>query len=140
MDRYDHYNASLLIVDDHDGVRGAVRDWLAVSFPGLRIQEAPDAEQALRAVEGARFDIVLMDIGLPGINGVEATRRLRQCAPQAKVVMISVHDSDAQRAAAREAGAVGFVAKRCMHEGLLAALGPLLAETRAPDSAGERET
>lgn len=80
-----------------------------------------------------------MDLGLPGINGLEAARRLRQCAPQTKVVMVSVHDSEAQRMASLEAGAVAFVAKRRMHEGLLATLGGLLAQSRAADPAAERE-
>lgn len=120
--------ASVLIVDDHDGVRAAVRDWLSATYPGLRMHEARDAEEALRAAEHARFDIVLMDIGLPGINGVEATRRLRDKFPDSKIVMVSVHDGEAQRAASIAAGAVAFVAKRRVHEGLRAAISRLLAQ------------
>lgn len=122
----------LLIVDDHDGVRTAVRDWLSSSYPGVQTHEARDAEEALRATERARFDIVLMDIGLPGINGVEAARQLHERMPETKIVMVSVHDSDTQRAASVAAGAVAFVAKRRMHEGLRAVLDIILHEPRPP--------
>ena len=122
---------NLLIVDDHDGVRAAVRDWVSASYPGVQTHEARDAEEALRAAEHARFDIVLMDIGLPGINGVEATRQLHERMPETKIVMVSVHDSETQRAASVAAGAVAFVAKRRMHEGLRAVLDFILDESRA---------
>lgn len=104
-------------------------------FPDCASRKRPTPRKR-SAVEGARFDVVLMDIGLPGINGVEATRRLRQCDPQTKVVLISAHDSNAGRTASLEAGAVAFVAKLRMHQGLHAVLGRLLAESRAPDCAG----
>lgn len=138
MDQDDRYDASLLMVDDHDGVRGAVCDWLAASFPGLRIQQARDAEEALRAVDTVRFDVVLMDIGLPGISGIEATRQLRARAPGSQIVMISVHDSEAHRKGSLAAGAVAFVAKRRMHEGLRKVLERLLAKRATPNVAGER--
>jgi len=125
------YEARVLIVDDHDGVRGALRDWLAVAYPGLRTREVRDAEEALKLAGDGSFDIVLMDIGLPGMSGVEATRRLHERSPATKIVMVSVHDGEAQRAASLAAGAVAFVAKRRMHEGLRAALDPLLAGREA---------
>ena len=130
MDGLQNYDASLLIVDDHDGVRGAVRDWLAASYPGLRVHEARDAEEALRAVEAERFQVVLMDIGLPGINGVEATRRMCGRFPEIRIIMISVHDSETHRSESLAAGAVGFIGKRRMHEGLRARLDELLAQRR----------
>ena len=132
MDRPQSFIASMLIVDDHDGVRNAVRDWLSATYPGLRLQEARDAEDAMRIVEGGRFDLVLMDIGLPGMSGIEATRRLCAHDPGQKVVMVSVHDSEAQRAAATAAGAVGFVSKRRMHEGLREMLDRLFADRLVP--------
>lgn len=133
MDEQHDCEASLLIVDDHDGVRTAVRDWLSATYAGLRLKEARDAEEAMRAVAGERFDIVLMDIGLPGTNGIDAVRLLCERVPDIKVVMISVHDSETQRAAARAAGAVGFVAKRRMHEGLRAMLDRELFGHRGPN-------
>ena len=126
MEDLPRYDADVLIVDDHHAVRAAVSGWLAASFQGLRVQEACDAEEALKAVEATRFDLVLMDLGLPGTNGVEATRLLSARLPQTKIVVVSVHDSDAHRAAAQAAGAVAFVAKRHMHEHLRAALRQVL--------------
>ena len=127
---------SVLIVDDHDGVRAALRDWIAASCAGVKLQVARDGEEALRLLERTPFDLVLMDIGLPGISGIEATRMLRRRSPATAVVVISVHDGEAQRAAATAAGAVAFVAKRRMHEELTSVLRPVIEETRRQIPAG----
>ena len=124
------YVVSMLIVDDHIGVRAALRDWIATFYVGVNVHEARDGEEALRLIERAAVDAVLMDIGLPGINGIEATRMLRQRWPAIPVVVISVHDGEAQRAAAAAAGAVAFVAKRRMHEELASVLNPVIEEAR----------
>ena len=119
---------SVLIVDDHDGVRAALRDWIAASCAGVKVHEARNGEETLSLVERTAVDVVLMDIRLPGMSGLEATRRLRERLPGATVVAITVHDGEAQRAAAAAAGAVAFVAKRRMHEELALVLKPLLED------------
>ena len=119
---------SVLIVDDHDAVREALRDWIVASCTDVKIYEARAGEDALRLAERTAVDIVMMDIGLPGISGIEATRLLRERSPEIGVVVISVNDGEVQHAAATTAGAVAFIAKRRMHEELTSVLKPLLED------------
>ena len=107
-------------------MRAALRDWLLTSFPPLSLREARSMEEALRFAEQAQLDFVLMNLELPGPNGIEATRALRQRFPACRVIMTSVHDSAALRIAALEAGAEVFVSKRELPHSLAAILSPLL--------------
>lgn len=68
---------SVLIVDDHDAVREALRDWIVASCTDVKIYEARAGEDALRLAERTAVDIVMMDIGLPGISGYDAARKIR---------------------------------------------------------------
>src|SRR5437588_9546745 len=86
---------SVVVVDDHMLFRGGLRDILQDN--GLRvIGEASSGSEAVETVERLAPDVVVMDINMPGISGVEATRRLSTRAPQTKVVVltISANDSD----------------------------------------------
>ena len=80
-----------------------------------------------------------MDLGLPGMNGIETTRQLKAMMPQAQVVMLTVHEASDYRAAARAAGASGFVPKRTVHTELAPLLESLLlrpVETPENQAAG----
>ena len=114
---------SVLVVEEHDEMRSALRDWLLTSFPPLRLREARNMDEALRLAEQARLDLVLVNLELPGPNGIEAARVLRRSYPACRVVIMSVTDSAALRIAAREAGAEAFVPKR----DLRLALHPIVA-------------
>jgi DNA-binding NarL/FixJ family response regulator len=116
----------VLVVEEHDGVRSALRDWLLVSFPPLRLCEARSMEEALRLADQAQLDLILVNLELPGANGIEATRALRQRYPDCPVVVMSVNDSEALRLAALEAGAEAFVSKRELPHTLLPILDRLL--------------
>ncbi len=104
-------------------MRSALRDWLLTSFPPLRLHEARSMEEALRLAEQAALDLALVNLELPGPNGIEATRALRRRVPLCRVVVMSVTDSVALRIAALEAGAEAFVSKR----DLRIALHPIVA-------------
>src|SRR5207253_8591492 len=67
---------SVLVVEEHDGVRSALRDRLLTSFPPLRLREARSMEEALRLADQAQLDLILVNLELPGPNGIEATRAL----------------------------------------------------------------
>jgi DNA-binding NarL/FixJ family response regulator len=112
-------------VEDHEEVRAALRDWLMTSLPPMQLREARSMEEALRCAQQSRLDLVLMNLELPGPNGIEATREMRKRFPGCRVVIMSVNDSEALRSAAIDAGALAFVSKRELPHGLLPILGQL---------------
>jgi two-component system response regulator DesR len=114
---------SLLLVEEHDEMRSALRDWLLTSFPPLRLREARSMEEALQLAEQAQLDLALVNLELPGPNGIEAARTLRSRYPGCRVVVMSITDSAALRIAALQAGAEAFVSKR----DLRLALYPIMA-------------
>ena len=113
----------VLVVEDHDGMRSALRDWLLTSFPPLRLREARSMEEALVLAAQGPLDLILVNLELPGTNGIEAARALRSRYPRSRVVVMSVNDSVALRIAALAAGAEAFVSKR----DLRMALHPIVA-------------
>jgi DNA-binding NarL/FixJ family response regulator len=101
----------LMLVDDHPLVRDGLRARLE-AVPGLLVvAEADSADAALDVAPGAAPDLVLMDIGLRGVNGIEATRRLRAVLPALRVVVLSMHDNAEYVREAMRAGAGGYVLK-----------------------------
>jgi DNA-binding NarL/FixJ family response regulator len=120
----------VLLVEEHDEMRSALRDWLLTSFPPLRLREARSMDEALRLAGQAALDLALINLELPGPNGIEAARLMRKRHPACRVVVMSVHDSMALRIAALDAGAVAFVCKR----DLRIALHPILAALGKPAS------
>jgi DNA-binding NarL/FixJ family response regulator len=103
---------SVLVVEEHAEMRCALRDWLLTSFPPLRLHEARSMEEALMLAGQAPLDLILVNLELPGTNGIETARALRQLRPACRVVVMSVNDSVALRIAALEAGAEAFLSKR----------------------------
>lgn len=101
---------SILVVDDHEPLRRSVVTWLEFRFPGCSVTGVESAEEALALSD--RADIVLMDINLRGIDGLEATGLLKALAPDTSVVMLTMHDTPHHRRAAQKAGASAYIAKR----------------------------
>ena len=118
---------SLLVVEDHPEVRAALRDWLLKSLPPVKLREARSLAEALARADEAPLDLVLMNLELPGPNGIEATRALRKRQPQCPVIVMSVNDSEALRTAALDAGALAFISKRELPHALLPLIGRLPA-------------
>ena len=105
-------------------MRAALRDWLLASLPPtFRLREARSLEEALACAAQAPLDLVLVNLELPGPNGIEATRALRKQQPRCAVIVMSVNDSEALRTAAIEAGALAFISKRALPHALLPLLG-----------------
>ncbi|OGR11566.1 MAG: hypothetical protein A3K19_09720 [Lentisphaerae bacterium RIFOXYB12_FULL_65_16] len=117
----------IMIVDDHAEMRGVLREWLVARFPGESIVEAETAEQGLAMAVAADPDVVVMDFSLPGMNGIDATRRLRAMSPRVQVVMLTIWDSPSLRAAAAKAGAAAYVTKDRVDQDLAPVLARLLA-------------
>jgi DNA-binding NarL/FixJ family response regulator len=100
-----------LIVDDHAPFRSGLRNTLSDIEDIAVSGEAASGQQALAAIAAQPPDIVLMDIQMPGLNGIETTRRLIDSAPQIGVIMLTMFDDDESVFAAMRAGARGYLLK-----------------------------
>jgi DNA-binding NarL/FixJ family response regulator len=120
----------LMLVDDHPLVRDGLRARLEAA-PGLQVvAEADGASAALEQAVQCAPDLVLMDIGLRGTNGIEATRRLRDAQPGLRVLVLSMHDHPEYVRAALAAGAGGYVLKDSPAEDIVAAIHAVCAGQR----------
>jgi two-component system, NarL family, response regulator NreC len=114
--------ARILIVDDHEIVRKGLRS-LVESCPQLEIcGEAADGIEAVEATVRLAPDIVVMDISMPKVNGLDATKQIREKVPRTRVLILSQHDSSQMVNAAKQAGAVAYIAKTQVAHDLLTAL------------------
>jgi len=111
----------LLIIEDHPVVRAGLRRLLG-GEPQLAIDEAADGHAALAALRNARPDLVILDLNLPGIGGLELIGRLRLAQPGLRILVVSMHDAPIYAARALEAGALGYVSKNAPPEQVLAAV------------------
>jgi DNA-binding NarL/FixJ family response regulator len=121
--------SSILVVEDFQPLRLSVVQWLRCRFPGCVVHGVESGEEALKHTSTFQTDVVLMDINLPGINGIEATARLRAQAPETAVVMLTSHDTPQHRFAAANAGAAGYVTKADMEAQLESTVEDLLRAT-----------
>ena len=112
----------VLTVDDHEILRGGIRFLLLAIDDIAVVGEAHSGEEALELCGQAQPDVVLMDMRMPGMNGVETTRRLREKYPQTQVlVLTSFHDSELVQQA-MQAGAIGYLLKGISMEDLAQAI------------------
>jgi DNA-binding NarL/FixJ family response regulator len=111
---------SVLIVDDHPIIRNGLADLLGTQ-PDIQLLGAvADGFAAIKVASETRPDVVLMDLSMPGIDGVEATRQLLATAPDSKVVILTSFSEAERITAAVQAGAVGYLLKDAEPEALLA--------------------
>lgn len=119
-----------MLVDDHDLVRTGIKRLLE-DHPNIDIVgEAVSGEDAIRQVAEFDPDVVLMDINMPGIGGLEATRKLLQRKPQLKVIVVTMHDDDLFPQRFFKAGALGYVTKGAKVEEILLAIQAVMANKR----------
>ncbi|RME89022.1 MAG: DNA-binding response regulator [Anaerolineae bacterium] len=112
----------LLLVDDHAVVRSGLRMLLSTESDVEIVGEAGTAAEALEKVAIVKPDVVLMDIGLPDMSGIEATREIRRRFPRVAVVALTIHEDEEYFFKMLEAGASGYVPKRAAPEELVTAI------------------
>jgi two-component system, NarL family, response regulator len=129
----------VLVVDDHPLLRAGLLDTIA-GQPDMRpVGEAANGDEAVRSFADCRPDVTVMDIAMPGLDGVQALRAIRATDASARVVMLTTFKGDAQIRAALEAGAMGFLLKSSLRTDLLDTIRAVHAGRRciAPDIAQE---
>jgi len=113
---------NVLVVDDHAILRDGIRSMLESQEDIRVLGEAENGAEAIEFIKGCQPDIVLMDISMPKMNGLEATRFIHDHFPQVKVLILTQHDNLEYIAPALQAGAAGYVLKRSGRRELLNAL------------------
>jgi DNA-binding NarL/FixJ family response regulator len=112
----------IVITDDHRVVREGIRYMLS-DVPGVEVVgEAESGDELLGIVATEPVDVVLLDVRMPGMSGLEALERLREAAPQVRVLMLSMHDQPGYVRRSLELGAAGYVLKSAGRDELLSAL------------------
>jgi two-component system response regulator NreC len=112
----------LLLVDDHEVVRSGLRMLLEGETDIQIVGEAASAAEALQRVLELGPDVVLMDIGLPDLSGIEAARRIKRERPETAIVALTIHEDEEYFFKMLEAGALGYVPKRAAPDELLTAI------------------
>jgi two-component system, NarL family, invasion response regulator UvrY len=120
----------ILIADDHELVRRGIRQILADAFSDLVVAEAADARQILEAAGKAAWDIVLLDINMPGRSGIEVLPDLKALHPRLPVVVLSAFPEKDYAVRAFKLGAAGYVSKGSASDELIAAIRKALAGGR----------
>jgi len=119
---YEVSGMRVLVVDDHDVVRRGVVSLLA-GHPGLEVcGEARDGQEAIEKARELKPDVVIMDISMPALNGLDSTRALRSVLPSCEVLILTQHDSPEMVRQAFNAGARGYVIKSSISQNLFTAL------------------
>ncbi len=113
---------NVLIVEDNELMRQGLRSVLERTEEFCVVGEAEDGEEAVRLAQTLKPDVIVMDIGLPYKNGIEATRDIKQNSPSVNIVMLTSHDNDDEIFAALSAGAQGYCLKDCASERIKIAL------------------
>ena len=121
-----------LVVDDEPSFRRVLRTSLATS--GFAIEEARSGEEAVAILAQSTFDLVLLDVNMPGIGGVEACREIRAHMPKIGIVMVTVQDGESEIIKALEAGADDYITKPIRFRELVARLRAVLRRLRNDDA------
>ena len=120
----------ILIVDDEPAIRRALRPPMAEL--GFQVSEASRGEEALQLLRTGTYDVVLLDVNMPGIGGVETLRRIRQFAPRMPILMLTVRDQEEDKVEALESGADDYVTKPFSTRELIARIRSAVRRVRAP--------
>ena len=121
---------TVLLVDDHDLVRMGVRSLLQGVKDIQVVGEAKDGEEAIKQARALKPNVIVMDVGMPGIGGLEATKRLVQHDATTKVLILSAHGSEPYPSRVLKAGALGYITKGTSAEEMMTAIRSVYAGKR----------
>lgn len=117
----------VLVADDHPVVRGGIKQALSDSIAGVVIGEACTVQELFQQLEKQRWDVVILDITMPGGGGLEALKQLKQERPSLPVLILSVYPEDQFAVRAIRAGASGYLTKKSLAEELVRAVKTVLS-------------
>ena len=120
----------ILLVDDESAIRRALRPPLLEL--GFQVVEASRGEEALQMLRSGAFDVVLLDVNMPGIGGIETLRRMRALAPRMPILMLTVRDAEEEKVVALELGADDYVTKPFSTRELIARIRTAIRRVQAP--------
>lgn len=118
----------VLIVDDHAFIRRGVQTILNPFPEWVFCGEAENGKEAIRMADQLKPEVIIMDISMPGVNGIEATRAIRKTHPDVKIVLLTLHDSAELLRIAFRAGARGYLLKTDAEQELMKALTVVVGE------------
>ena len=101
----------VLIADDHTVVRRGLKQILLEGFPSAYVEEVPDAEEMIKKIIQAEWDVVISDLSMPGRSGLEALQQIKQLQPKLPVLILSIHPEDQYAIRVLKAGASGYLSK-----------------------------
>ena len=128
--------ARLLIVDDEPALRKALRTSLSTS--GFAVSEARNGEEALAALRQVPVDLVLLDINMPGLTGIDVCRKIRSGSAEIGIIMVTVREAEEDKVRALDAGADDFITKPFMLREMVARIRAVLRRLSKPAGAAER--
>jgi len=120
----------ILVVDDESAIRRALRPPLLEL--GFQVVDASRGEEALQMLRAGAFDVVLLDVNMPGIGGIETLRRIRAFAPRLPILMLTVRDQEEEKVEALDLGADDYVTKPFSTRELIARIRAAVRRVRAP--------
>jgi NarL family two-component system response regulator LiaR len=121
------HKTSIILADDHPIVRKALRNDLEKEADFIVLAEASDGEEAVRLVSELNPDVVIMDIGMPKVNGIEATRRIKANHPDIIILVLTVYDDVEHILGILEAGADGYLTKNILVEDIIKSIRSVVA-------------
>jgi DNA-binding NarL/FixJ family response regulator len=120
----------ILIADDHSVVRKGLRLILLEEFPNAVINEVPDAEELIKKVMTAQWDIVVSDLSMPGRSGLDALQQIKLSHPELPVLILSIHPEEQYALRALKAGASGYLSKDTAPDELVKAVQKILLKKK----------
>jgi len=109
----------ILVADDHEVVRKGLMKVLAETLQPVKVDEARNGQEALKKVWKSEYDLVVLDIKMPGKNGLDALKEIKQHRPKLPVVILSMHPEEQFAIRAMRAGASGYLTKECAGDELV---------------------